>query len=267
MIMRYLEYINENKDVETVYLDDDKGGPGFVTNKYGHDSIAELGKKIYNYIKGVYGPFGFTYPMSGAFDAAEYEHRDLNIGGRLINTEYIAKMVNNYLVFKNFIRENAIRDASTFYALLESNFADVYHYEGDFFKRQSLPILINATRKGNYNEIRAKAKFVEYAESQGLDITVTDPTLDEDLRGIDAKFRHKGKELTIQIKPFTQYKIEADKLYAKSPGSLSINSVNYLMLYSGREYLIIKNLVKSKIEIVGDNFIAPFSNVIYSPLV
>jgi hypothetical protein len=172
-------------------------------------------------------------------------------------------MVNNYTIFKTFIRENSIKNETDFYRLIRSKFDDVYHYNGSFFKRQSLPILINTTRKGNVNEIKCKQKFTEYAKSKGLNIVVVDPTVSEDVNGIDAKFTHNGREFTIQIKPFTEYKTIGDKLYAKSVGSLSVGSVNYLMLYSDTEYIIIKSTSDSPITIKGDIFISPLSNVIY----
>jgi hypothetical protein len=253
MIKKYSNYIKEADD-QRVYLDDNQKGPGFYTNKYGPNSIADLNQKIYKYIGDVYEKYGFSY-QSG--------NKDIDVNGKLINTEYIDKMVNNYTIFKTFIRENKIKDENTFYSLLESNFKDVYHYSGDFFKRQSLPILINTTRKGNVNEIKCKQKFSEFAKSKNLNIVITDPTVAEDVNGIDAKFTHNGREFTIQIKPFSEYKTIGDKLYAKSAGSLSVGSVNYLMLYSDTEYIIIKNTPNDPITIKGDVFTSPLSNVIY----
>lgn len=257
MIKKYSNYIKEADD-QRVYLDDNKRGPGFYTNKYGPNSIASLNQKIYNYIHKIYGPFGFTYPRSGS--TANY---DVTINGEIISGEYISKMVNNYTIFKTFIRENKIKDENTFYNLIESKFDDVYHYNGSFFKRQTLPILINTTRKGNVNEIKCKQKFVEYAKSKNLNISITDPTVQEDVDGIDAKFEHNGRVFTIQIKPFSDYKTISDKLYAKSAGSLSVGSVNYLMLYSDKDFLIIKNVPANPITIKGDVFVAPLSSVIY----
>lgn len=256
-MIKYSDFIKEADD-QRVYLDDNKKGPGFYTNKYGPNSIASLNQKIYDYISKVYGPLGFIYPRGG--NTANY---DVTANGEMISGEYISKMVNNYTIFKTFIRENNIKDENTFYTLLTSSFDDVYHYNGSFFKRQALPILINTTRKGNINEIKCKQKFIDYAKSKNLNIVITDPTVSEDVDGIDAKFTHNGREFTIQIKPFTQYKTIGDKLYAKSAGSLSVGTVNYLMLYSDTEYIIIKNLTTEPIKIKGDVFIAPLSNVIY----
>ena len=251
MIKKYSSYVNES---QTVYLNDNEGGRGFITNKFGPNSISNLNKYIIKYITQIYEPYGFKY-QSG--------NKDIDINGKLINTEYIDKMVNNYTIFKTFIRENTIEDAITFYRLFISNFENIYHYNGDFFIRQTLPILINTTRKGNVNEIKCKQKFTEYAKSKELNIVVVDPTIEEDVTGIDGKFNHNGVEFTIQIKPFDEYKIIGDKLYAKSAGSLSIGSVNYLMLYSDKEYIIIKNKNLNPITIKGQVFTAPLSSVIY----
>jgi len=251
MIKRYSSYINES---QTVFLNDNQGGSGFITNKYGPNSIASLNSEILDYITKIYGPYGFSY-QSG--------NKDIDVNGILINTEYIDKMVNNYTIFKTFIRENSIQDAITFYRLIKSSFDDIYHYNGSFFTRQTLPILINTTRKGNVNEIKCKQKFIEYAKSKGLNIVIVDPTIDEDVKGIDAKFNHNGGEFTIQIKPFNEYKIIDNKLYAKSAGSLSVGSVNYLMLYSDTEYIIIKNKKLDPIRIKGEVFITDLSNVLY----
>jgi hypothetical protein len=256
-MIKYLDFITEADD-QRVYLDDNQRGPGFYTNKYGPNSIATLNQKIYNYIHKIYGPLGFTYPRSGS--TANY---DVTVNGEMISGEYISKMVNNYTIFKTFIRENKITDADTFYRLLESKFDDVYHYNGSFFKRQTLPVLINTTRKGNVNEIKCKQKFIEYAKSKNLNIVITDPTVAEDVDGIDAKFIHNGRSFTIQIKPFSEYKTIGDKLYAKSAGSLSVGTVNYLMLYSDTNFIIIKNLTTDPIRIKGDVFITSLSSVIY----
>ena len=251
MIKKYSSYINES---QTVFLNDNQGGVGFITNKYGPNSIASLNSEILDYITKIYGPYGFSY-QSG--------NKDIDVNGRLINTEYINKMVNNYTIFKTFIRENGIKNETDFYNLIRSKFDDIYNYSGSFFNRQTLPILINTTRKGNFNEIKCKQKFADFAKSKNLNIVITDPTLAEDVNGVDAKFTHNGREFTIQIKPFSEYKTISDKLYAKSAGSLSVGSVNYLMLYSDTEYIIIKNTPNDPITIKGDVFTSPLSNVIY----
>jgi hypothetical protein len=91
---------------QIVYLDDNKGGSGFYTYK---SEINNLNNDIIVYITKIYKDFGFKY-QSGNID--------INVGDNVINTEYIDKMVNNYTVFKTFIRENGIKDKYTFYSLI-----------------------------------------------------------------------------------------------------------------------------------------------------
>lgn len=241
---------------QRVYLNDNEGGKGFYTNKYGEKSLQSLNQKIFNYIIYVYGPFGFKYG----------ENKDININGKIINTEYISKMVNNYTIFKTFIRENGITTEDAFYNLLENDFNDVYHYNGVFFKRQTLPILINTTRKGNKAEKLCKEKFADFAKSKNLNIIIEDPTIEEDVRGIDAKFSHNNRYITIQIKPFTKISYVDDDMLIKSNGSLSIGLVDYLMLYrinpNDIQYVILKNTLASPIKIKGDTFISPLHNLL-----
>ncbi len=234
---------------QIVYLDDNKGGSGFYTYK---SEINNLNNDIIVYITEIYKDFGFKY-QSGNID--------INVNGKVINTEYIDKMVNNYTVFKTFIRENGIKDKYTFYSLMRSKLYDVYHYNASFFNRQTLPVLINTTRKGNIGEIKCKQKFTEYANSKGLNIIIDIPTLEEDIRGIDGKFSHEGKEFTMQIKPFTKYE-ELDNMYVQSDGSLSLGSIDYLILYSISEYIIVKNSIKNLIKIDGNNFICPLDSIL-----
>jgi hypothetical protein len=68
-----------------------------LTSKYGEtNSIAWLNQMIIKYITSIYGPFGYSYRAG---------NKDINVNGKLINTEYIDKMVNNYTVFKGIIND------------------------------------------------------------------------------------------------------------------------------------------------------------------
>lgn len=238
---------------QKVYLNDNEGGKGFYTNKYGNESINTLNQKIFKYVNSVYGPFGFKYG----------ENKDIYVNRLILNTEYICKMINNYTIFKTFIRENQIHTSNLFYNLLENNFEDVYHYNGVFFKRQTLPILINTTRKGNEAEKICKENFIQFAKSKNLNIIIENPTIEEDINGIDAKFYYNNRYITIQIKPFTNISYVDDEMHIKSNGSLSIGSVDYLMLYrKNTEYIILKNTLSSPVKIKGDTFISPLHNLL-----
>ena len=252
----YLEFIKEG---QTVFLGDTDSG--FYTNKYSKrgykgsytKSISYLNNKIKNYIDTVYGPYGYKYG----------DNSDININGLVINGEYIDKMVNNYTIFKRFIKDFSINTEDEFYEKIVDSFDNVYHYEGDFFKRNSLPILINTTRKGNINEKKSLEKFIKVISDKGIDITIQKPSIEEDVKGVDGKFTHNGRSYTIQVKPFSSINIKDGVVYAKSDGSLSLG-VNYLILYKGEDYIILKNPSNNKIIIDGSNFVYNQGNILYT---
>ena len=248
---KFTEYIKESS--QFVLLDNGRGGNLIKTSKYGsRNSISYINNIIKNYIDKVYGPFGFVYGKNDI---------DLNVNGQIINTEYISKMVNNYTVFKSIIRNFNIKDEDSLYNVIENNIDDIYGYKGSFFRKETLPILINTTRKGNVLEKLAKESFLSYANSKNIDITIQNPTIDEDVNGIDFKFTHNSNTYTVQVKPFTEYKYVEDNIQIKSNGSLSIDT-NYLILCDGTNCIKLKNTKKNPILISGDIFISKRSNIL-----
>lgn len=255
---KYLQFIKEN---QKVFLGDNSGG--ISTSKYSKrnsrgvytKSISYLNNKIKNYIDKVYSPYGYKYG----------DNSDININGLVINGEYISKMVNNYTIFKRFIKDFSIKNEDEFYEKIVDNFDNVYHYDGDFFKRNSLPILINTTRKGNINEKKSLSKFEQVISDRGINITMQKPSILEDVKGVDGKFIHSdsGKIYTIQVKPFSNVRKQGENFYATSDGSLSLG-VNYLILYKNESYIILKNPSKNKIIIDGQNFVYNQDNILYS---
>jgi hypothetical protein len=256
----YKEFINEN---QKVFLGDKHNG--FFADKKqrkGYDgrwvkSISYINNKIKKYIDNIYGPYGYKYDKN--------INIDININGLILNTEYISKMVNNYTVFKTFIKENKVKNQNEFYNLLESRFDDVYHFNGDFFKRQTLPILINTTRKGNINEIKSLDKFKDILNDRNINIEIINPSIIEDIKGIDAKFVYNGKMYTIQVKPFSNLAIDNSDYKAKSDGSLSLG-VDYLILYKEDNYIILKNPKNNPIKIDSNYFVYNQNNIIFSSI-
>ena len=255
---KYKEFIYEAGGEQMVWLDTGReGGVGFYTKKYGaNNSISQLNISIRDYINSNYDKFGYRYPENGGL----HINKDLDIDGKIINSEYINKMVNNYTVFKCVIRNNNIKNESDFYKFMLNNLNDIYGYKGIFFIRETLPILIRTTRKGNLNEITSLRKFTEYAKSKNLIINIETPTIEEDINGIDGKFK-LDRLYTIQVKPFIDYKIIGDQIVIRSNGSLSI-STDYLILYDNRNQIILKNPKINPIKIKGDTFISPKSNIL-----
>lgn len=278
MIVKFRDFINENNDNDNdniVILDNGMGGNEFKTLKYGsRNSIAYLNAVIKRFIENVYGPFGFRYPPR---DDDDFTHFDMDINNKVINTEYIAKMVNNYTIFKSVIRNFNIIDEDTFYHFMMNNLNNIYHYNGNFFKSDSLPILIRTTRKGNISEKKSIQIFLAYSKSKNIEISIEDPTLEEDIDGVDFKFSHNGRQFTVQVKPYDDYKIvesEISKISSNlptsqfsniisvsSPGSLSLN-VDYLILYNENNYIILRNPSNNRVQIRGKEFVTDYSNVV-----
>jgi hypothetical protein len=162
-----------------------------------------------------------------------------------------------------------------------NNLNNIYHYDGNFFERETLSILVNTTRKGNDEEKKAKEVFNNYAINNKIQIIIQDPTLEEDINGVDFKFIHNGKTFTVQVKPYEYYEIIADSdlpvsfsdnakknlsnisqsIRVKSSGSLSLNT-NYLILYKDGNYIILKNPSNNRIKIVGNEFTTDKSNIL-----
>jgi hypothetical protein len=248
-MLGYYKFIKES---QTVVLNNGQGGNMFKTVKYGsRNSIAYLNGVIKKFVESVYGPFGFVYGNND----------DIHIEGKVISGEYISKMVNNYTVFKAVIRVNNIKDEESFYRFMLSNLNDIYSPSGRLFNEQTLPALINTTRKGNKLEKMAKDSFLKYAQDKNIEITILNPTVEEDIRGIDFKFISNGKTFTVQVKPFTKYKYVEDDIHIKSNGSLSIDT-NYLILCDGKNSIKIRNTKTNPISISGDVFISKKSNLL-----
>ena len=213
-----------------------------TTKKYGEfNSIDWLNGKIKRYIEEVYGPFGFKYGIN----------EDLNINGQIVNSEYISKMVNNYLVFKNIIELNGLKTEDEFYNYMLLNLREIYNINGKYFKKVTLPILINASRKGNIGEKLSFEFFISELSKKDINITIEKPTTEEDISGIDGKFNWNGKTITIQVKPYDSAVISTDnKVKVFSQGSLSLNT-DYLILYKSGEYIIVRG---KDVKIEGNHF-------------
>lgn len=250
-MIKYNQYIKEQK----AFLG--MGKYGFYTNKYKNNfsdySVGKLNNDIERYLHKTYSPFGYKRGVNS----------DINVGGKIINSQYIDLMVNNYTVFKRFIYDNKITNEKDFYEKISSQFDNVYHYNGDFFNRNTLPIVMNTYKKGNINERKSLNKFQEIVNKKGININIDSPTLEEDLDGIDGKFSLNGKEYTIQVKPFSSLNSRMGKFYAKSDGSLSL-SVDYLILYKNNEYIILKNPKNNSIKIESQYFVYNEKNIVYS---
>jgi hypothetical protein len=214
------------------------------TKKYGsYNSIDWLNGKIKAYITEVYQPYGFVYGVN----------KDLNIDGYIINSEYISKMVNNYTVFIAIIKANFLRTEEAFYHYMTNNLEAIYNWKGRYFKRITLPILIRTSKRGNEGETKSLEFFKRaLKEKKGISIEFIQPTVEEDISGIDGKFIWQGKEVTIQVKPYDTATISAStrKVKIHSQGSLSL-STDYLIVYRGQSFIVVQG---RDVTIEGNHF-------------
>lgn len=238
-----MKNLNESQTVDLGVFHTLKSGSNY--------SIANLNRKIKEYIENIYGRYGFVY---GGLNV------DININGLIINTEYISKMVNNYTIFRSIVRSNGIRDEESFYNFMFQNLSNIYNFSGEYFNN-TLNILINTTRKGNIEEKNSIEFFESILSSKGIDIKVDSPTIKEDIAGIDGKFIWNGKTITIQVKPYSSTHIIGDIIKIESIGSLSL-STDYLVLYNKGSYIITKG---KDTTIEGKYFMCNISKVIKNP--
>jgi hypothetical protein len=214
--------------------------------------INEINKLIKEKTEEWYGSFGYQYNT-------RINPFDIKVGDLIINTEYLMKMVNNRTVFYKICKNEKITNGEDFFNFMKdfSNLMKYYHYEGVFFN-EVLGILISTTRKGNKGENASLGYFKWFMDVKGYTISIVNPTLEEDIRGIDGKFNFNGVEKTIQVKPYENFIIEDKVGTATSNGSLTLNT-DVLILYKEDplkkdvfRYIIAK---KNNVKIVGNNFI------------
>jgi len=223
------------------------------TSKYGETkSISWLNRQIARYTEDIYAPFGYD---------RNNEDIDIDVNGIIISSEYISKMVNNYTVFKKIISLNNITSEYEFYLFMKNNLENIYHYEGKYFNTVTLPIIINTSRKGNRGE-QDSIRFFEDAifNKTNIVISIEKPTLAEDISGIDGKFIWNGKEITIQVKPYTKASISKSTRMVSvySQGSLSLNT-SYLIVYKEGRFIAIKG---KDVKIEGNNFVFPETAIV-----
>lgn len=236
-----------------------------LTSKYGATcSVNWLNQIIHGYVNSVYGPFGYSYGSG---------NKDIDVSGRIINTEYIDKMVNNYTVFKKIIDDQSINTEAGFYNYMVANMFDVYHYNGTHFDAITLPILIATTRKGNIGEKVALDWFKSQLLSKNVQVDIVSPTILEDTKGIDGKFEWNGRDITIQVKPYTGAVTNHGIVSAYSPGSLSVKiigenkNVDYLIIYKksvdGTDMICVRG---KDVQVSGNNFVFAEDRIAFETL-
>ena len=210
--------------------------------------ISKVNNIIKNYTDNVYSKFGYKYPM---------KNTDIIINKDLIiDCEFINKMVNNYTVFKFICNTMSLKTFEEFRDFMSeySNLEKFYHYNG-FYNKEVLNILYYTIKKGKIGE-KMSLKFFEDEFNKKViteQIIVTEPTLNEDLKGIDGKFIFKGKEYTIQVKPCSNIIKDETSTKFLSVGSVSL-STHYLILYRKTGNLFEFYILNSRFVTIQSNF-------------
>jgi hypothetical protein len=225
---------------------------GFYIRKNGpFPSISYINDRISDFIKKEYKDYGYK----------KYQKDTIKINGQEIN---ITLAINNYLVFDAFCAEKNIKSASGFINEMINNIDYVYGASSDFFKQKTAPLLIKTKEIGEMREKQSLEKFEKVMADTYPGITISKPTLREDISGIDGHFRSDGVNITIQVKPLSSIDIWRNgKVAAFSNGSLSL-STDYLILYRKKNHIIIKNTKESPIEIHANKFVFHPDNIVHN---
>ena len=195
--------------------------------------VNEINQKIKEQTEGW---FKYKYDL----DTVPY---DIKIGtNKVINTEYLMKMVNNRTVFYYICKNERITNSEDFLNFMKdfSNLKKYYHHTGTFFK-EVFKILETASGKGKIGEENALNHFRWLMTAKKTPVTILKPTLREDISGIDAKFRVGDEMKTIQVKPYQDFVIDNGIGTATSNGALSMKT-DILILYKNiGQKKVIKN--------------------------
>jgi len=209
--------------------------------------IVKVNKIIRNYIENVYSKFGYKYALD---DVDIYINENL-----IINSDTIDKMVNNYMLFAFICDTVSLKTFEDFQDFMSkySNLEKFYHYNG-FYNKEVLRILYNTIKKGKIGE-KMSLKFFQdtFNKKSNTEIKIIDPTLIEDLKGIDGKFLFKDTEYTIQVKPCSNIIKDEESIKFLSVGAISL-STHYLILYRKTNNLFEFYILNSKFVTIQDNF-------------
>jgi hypothetical protein len=183
------------------------------------------------------------------------------------NTEYLSKAGNNRTLLRKIINDpdkiipSVVHTKEDLFKFVEENTYDLFHYKGKYFK-SVYNLLVNTSKRGKRLEDIAFELFTEVAKKKGINIVVTEPSMEEDIfGGIDGIFFYNDKKYTIQVKPL--FKIED---YKKDPNNFIVFCDGVLKELK-TDYLIVTNQTETKIfkskGIITNSsyFIVPKSNI------
>jgi len=220
--------------------------------------LTKVGDLIFDYVNATYGKFGVIYGQKNTI---------FKIGDKTYNSEYITKFVNNIKMYTETMRRENIKDGEAFVDYIKNHLMDMFHYFGKHFSN-NYRIVTNTSNKGHRGENASLKYFSELIYTDfNKDIQIALPaSIRADIDGVDGTFLWDGVPFTIQVKPFTSYVVEDDKIEVFTNGALKLNA-HYLILYKEKlsnkyDIIVLKNgKNKDKISYSNSSFHTEMINV------
>jgi hypothetical protein len=135
---------------------------------------------------------------------------------------------------------------------------DLFSVSGKFFDRVYRK-LGGTTEKGKLRELESDNLFTRYADSKGIKVELKAPSsYQEDIKGVDAYFEHKGVKYTIQTKTLSRIEDSGDYYIVYISGYFTKIKTHYLVLIpereSGKKYIFKAKNVVAKVDKSGSNY-------------
>lgn len=183
---------------------------------------------------------------------------------RIIQTEYLKKAVNNYLLLKKIVSDpdrrivTNINTKEDLFNFISDNAHDLFHYDGKYFNAV-YNLLENTSKKGKKFEDVAFKEFEEMGRKKGMVVKIEDPSIKEDINGIDGIFWINKKRYTIQVKPLVSIIDKGDTYDVKCEGALKNLTTDYLITINNKEVWIFRS---KGITAHAEHYIIPKTNLV-----
>jgi hypothetical protein len=169
------------------------------------------------------------------------DNRVIQIDGKIVNTEYISKWLNNRnfrdVITKDF---DLVKEPNALVEFLNQNKYDIFNVNGKYFDRY-YRVLESSSLTGKVTEERAKKIFEEFCKSKDKTVVIKTPTVIQDKKGIDSIFIIGGRPCTVQIKPLSSVKSKTpDYIELVSAGDVRKIITEYLIVSGDKQTYIIK---------------------------
>lgn len=163
------------------------------------------------------------------------------IGGKIVNYEYLSKWRNNRL-FREVITKdfNIPKEPNALIEFLNQNKYDIFNVNGKYYDKY-YRLLENTSLSGKKIEIIAKTIFEEFCKSKEKTVIIQEPTIEQDVKGIDSIFVIGGRPCTVQIKTLSSVKSKTPEyIELVSAGDVRKIVTDYLIVANDVQCYIIR---------------------------